>query len=284
MKQAPTFLFIVVALLLVVPLAQASDGALEIHQACVATGCFPGDGPGFPVTLAAPGSYLLTSNLTVPDENTTAIDVTSDGSVSIDLGGFVIQGVTSCTGNPVACSPTGTGRGITANPNTRTSVSHGAVRGMGNTAINLGPGIISDLTIESNGNGGISAVSAIVQRNRVTANGTFGISNGGGLIIENQVTGNGGTGISGTVGPMVRNNRVRNNGGASNSPGIRTVDGHVVGNLIQLNSSVGLQADGSTVYGDNVLRSNNLPANPANQVAGSGTQIGPNSCQGAPCP
>ena len=28
----------------------AGDGVLEISQACVSLGCFPGDGPGFPVT------------------------------------------------------------------------------------------------------------------------------------------------------------------------------------------------------------------------------------------
>jgi hypothetical protein len=42
----------------------ASDGQLEINQACaVNTGCFPGDDPGFPVTITQPGSYRLTGNL-----------------------------------------------------------------------------------------------------------------------------------------------------------------------------------------------------------------------------
>jgi len=31
--------------------ASASEGVLEISQACAAVGCFPGDGPGFPVTI-----------------------------------------------------------------------------------------------------------------------------------------------------------------------------------------------------------------------------------------
>ncbi len=45
--------------------AYASDGVLEINQACaVNTGCFPGDDPGFPVTVVQPGSY----SLTIPDE------------------------------------------------------------------------------------------------------------------------------------------------------------------------------------------------------------------------
>jgi hypothetical protein len=32
--------------------AALAEGEFEIDQACVAVGCFPGDAPGFPVTLA----------------------------------------------------------------------------------------------------------------------------------------------------------------------------------------------------------------------------------------
>ncbi len=53
------------------------------------SGRFTGDAAGYPVTITAPGSYLLTSNLVVPDENTDAIAVSSSG-ISIDLSGFAI--------------------------------------------------------------------------------------------------------------------------------------------------------------------------------------------------
>ena len=65
-----------VALVLAPALAFAGDGRIEIHQSCVATGCLPGDTAGFPVTLT-PGSYVLTSNLSVPTAATTAITGTT---------------------------------------------------------------------------------------------------------------------------------------------------------------------------------------------------------------
>ena len=65
--------------------AIASDGVLEINQTCAGqTGCFAGDAAGFPVTISASGSYRLTSNLTVPNENTEGI-VVSANDVGIDL-------------------------------------------------------------------------------------------------------------------------------------------------------------------------------------------------------
>ena len=70
--------------------ALATDGVLEINQACaVQTGCFAGDGPGFPVTLAASGSYRLTSNLDFPSNTSSAIDV-ANSDISIDLNGTTI--------------------------------------------------------------------------------------------------------------------------------------------------------------------------------------------------
>ena len=55
--------------------ALATDGVLEINQACVVTGCVGSDPGGFPVEIHTPGSYRLTSNLVVPDANTTAIEI-----------------------------------------------------------------------------------------------------------------------------------------------------------------------------------------------------------------
>jgi hypothetical protein len=46
----------------------AVDGVLEINQACVSVGCFPGDLAGFPVTISSTGSYRLTSSLDVTGE------------------------------------------------------------------------------------------------------------------------------------------------------------------------------------------------------------------------
>ncbi len=85
--------------------ARAGDGRLEINQACVAAGCFAGDTPGFPVETQAKQSYVLTSGLTVPDANTSAVVLNSNSA--LDLNGFTIQGVTTCSASPTVCSNTG---------------------------------------------------------------------------------------------------------------------------------------------------------------------------------
>src|SRR5437660_10259917 len=78
----------------------------------------PGDTPGFPVTISQPGSYRLSSNLTVPDANTTAILITSD-NVTLDLNGFSIMGPVFCLhstppGQIFRCGPVGFGVGVSS--------------------------------------------------------------------------------------------------------------------------------------------------------------------------
>ena len=54
----------------------ASDGAVEINQACAEnTGCFSGDTAGFPVTIDASAgrSYRLTSDLILLSASTSGI-------------------------------------------------------------------------------------------------------------------------------------------------------------------------------------------------------------------
>src|SRR6266700_7689406 len=90
------------AVVLVAPAVLAVDGVVLINQSTVmAAG-------GFPYTITQPGSYRLSGNLTVPDANTTAIQVMAD-NVTIDLNGFSIIGPMVCNGFPVtSCSPAAT--------------------------------------------------------------------------------------------------------------------------------------------------------------------------------
>jgi hypothetical protein len=93
-------------------MAQAMDGTKLISQNnALAGNVTPGDAPGFPVTISVRGSYVLSSNLTVPDANTTAIEITVE-DVTLDLNGFTIQGPTVCEGFPRVCAPTGSGTGV----------------------------------------------------------------------------------------------------------------------------------------------------------------------------
>ena len=73
--------------------APAADGVFEVNQSCALVGCFPGDNPGFPVDIALPGSYRLTSNLDLRSINASAIRVTSSfPGAEIDLNGFALLG------------------------------------------------------------------------------------------------------------------------------------------------------------------------------------------------
>ena len=80
----------------------AVDGVILIDQArALAGNVTPGDAPGFPVTISQPGSYRLSSNLTVPSGQN-GIQVAAQ-LVSIDLNGFSIttQPQTSLVGGIV---------------------------------------------------------------------------------------------------------------------------------------------------------------------------------------
>ena len=72
--------------------ANAVDGVLLINQSnAIAGNVTPGDTPGFPVSINLPGIYKLSSNLVVPNENTTAIQINVH-NVTIDLNGFLLDG------------------------------------------------------------------------------------------------------------------------------------------------------------------------------------------------
>ena len=113
-----------------------------IDQKAAASGATPGDAPGFPVTIAQPGSYRLISNLVVPDGGTTAIEITAD-NVTLDLNGFAIKGPNVCTPNPTRCTISG-GAGIgvkavhpTAASPANVRVMNGTVTGMGGHGIRM---------------------------------------------------------------------------------------------------------------------------------------------------
>ena len=87
--------------------ANIAGAAVTITQAKAKQGAVtPGDAPGFPVTISKPGSYILASNLTVPDGNTTAIVIAAD-HVTLDLGGYAILGPVDCSGGLNPCAGAG---------------------------------------------------------------------------------------------------------------------------------------------------------------------------------
>ena len=261
------------AVLLLAGSAVAVDGVLEINQACaVQVGCFTGDGAGFPVTLtdSIGKSVRLTSDLVVPDANTTAILIQSS-HLSIDLNGFSIRGVTTCTEvTPSECSNTGTGVGIGTDPTiqpapTGLELHSGSIIGMGSLGASLpAQAHVHDVRFRFNGGGGLALAFGgfLVERNTIRLNGGDGIFvTGGGLITGNVVSGNTDNGIEQFVPPipLLQGVRISRNG-------------------IYFNTGTGLSLLADTAYENNTLAGNGA-------TVSNGLDLGGNVCDGAAaCP
>jgi len=204
--------------------AYAVDGVVLINQAAALNGnVTPGDGPGFPVEITQPGTYRLSSNLTVPDADTESILILAR-DVTLDLNGFSIIGPNTChvdkvPADPVTCDFQGRGVGISGVAATNTSVFNGTIRGMGSDAINLG-GVFG----ESN-----------VERVRAISNGGNGIVLSAGLVDRSNATLNHGTGISAA---SVTNSIAFQNGGV----GVNVIEGVALANTVRFNGQQGVFA------------------------------------------
>jgi hypothetical protein len=182
------------------PLANASDGVVEINAASArAGGITPNDDPGFPVTISQPGSYRLTGNLgrtqgfTLPGGSPSVphmIHVTAD-DVTIDMNGFRISCnqlvliVPGGTGGPTPCSSsvsTDEGDGIRGDGDSLT-VMNGTIFGSPDDGIDArGNGtLVRDVQVMMNRGHGIVVRGGSMIRDSVAAeNETYGFSVGTG--------------------------------------------------------------------------------------------------------
>jgi hypothetical protein len=211
----------------------ASDGAIEINQDCAAVGCFAGDSAGFPVTISQPGSYVLTSDLTVGTGSNYGIDISASG-VDLDLRGHTIDGGGTCTGTPVtACSGTaGASYGIEvvsfAGATLVSHIHHGRVRGFAFAGVitwnYAGTGTTLDhLTVTDNAIAGVEVQGITpetvirVSDSVISRNKTYGVTFTNSqtrLELENNVISeNGSDGVYVGNGSVFLNNRIHNNGG-----------------------------------------------------------------------
>jgi len=195
--KSRSFLWSLAAVVLAPVGALASNGVTEINQTCaVETGCLAGDSAGFPVSITSAGSYVLTSDLSVPNANTTAIEFSSN-QISLDMNGFAIRGVTSCSGSPVtSCAPTGSGLGISGFSG-RSSVHDGRVIGMGGNGVSLGTEAhVENVHAESNGGYGIgTGGNSVVTRSSSIRNLDAGFKINSGVARSNTAKENGDDGI-----------------------------------------------------------------------------------------
>jgi hypothetical protein len=173
--------------------AFAVDGVVLINQAnAVAGNVTPGDTPGFPVVISQPGSYKLSSNLTITDPFGTVIFITAD-NVTLDLNGFTIQGPSVCNGQGKApttsCTISNTQSvGIDASQHTGIKILNGYIRGMGFLGIVcLGDAHVEGINASLNSSG-IQATGVIIH-NIMNYNLIVGF-NGGGVVRENVANGN----------------------------------------------------------------------------------------------
>jgi len=208
----------------------AVDGVLEINQACINAGCFPGDAAGFPITINNPGSYRLTSNIGIRSynspENIFVIQVISS-NVSLDLNGFAVIGDTTCTDgsfkdSPVtSCLPKGVGVGIGVPVISATgiSISNGFIQGMGDHGLWFGE------------------AGCRVSNMVVSENGSYGLLGGNkGLFLNNisSRNGEGGFSVSGTL--------IGNSARANRTFGIQSFRGHLNNNIVNAMVVLGLSA------------------------------------------
>jgi hypothetical protein len=238
------------------PSAIAADGVLEINQACVAAGCFDGDTPGFPVQATTAGSYALTSNITVPDANSSGVVLFT--GATLDLRGFSITGPTTCVGTPATCTNTGNGTGVSAGANT--AIRNGRIKGMGGNGIFGAEGYVrvEDMEIHGNGYSGINGLNGgyHVERCSVHENAQVGID---------FYAGQGGATI-------IRDNSVRDNGDI----GIRAPLAIVTGNTVLRNGGLGFFGGTASLSGNHFYINNG--GNGFDQFGGSPIETGENIC------
>lgn len=202
--------------------AYAADGVLEINQSCAATGCFSGDTAGFPVTLSQSGSYRLTSNLS---DTASAITISGD-SITLDLGGFTVDGQGRCTGVPVtSCTGAGVSSlGILVSGD-QVQIRNGIVRGYGNANIRFADCAtgctLEDVMVTESAAEGVAVLQAgtaeLVFRNvDIVRNGDEGFDVTGGVahasIDASRIAGNAGTGAEGLSLSTITNTRFSSNG------------------------------------------------------------------------
>jgi len=215
---------------------RAASGAFEINQDCAMAGCFAGDTAGFPVTIAQPGSYVLTSDLVVNSSND-AIQVPAS-YVDLDLNGHTIDGGGSCSGTPVsACSSGIGGVGInlqTFSLDTDIRVHNGTVRGFASGGIlggAAGDGTVLDhLTVAENiGFGASFSTSSYLTvahvRDSLFVRNIAGLRGSASFEVTNCVfAGNQTTGLQVETAAIVAGSRFEHNGGL----GLYTTSGEAI--------------------------------------------------------
>jgi hypothetical protein len=224
--------------------AVAAAGEITLSEEnAIAGGVTPGDEPGFPVTISQPGRYRLVNSLLAPAD-TDGIVIKAD-NVTLDFGGFALQGSESATG--------------IASYNNSVEIKDGVISGFQLFAVDShtvgkfwtisnmrivsnGMGVsagayarVVDSNISLNGNYGLSCQYCLVEGNVVALNHDDGIQVKAGAVLGNMIADNRGYGISAFMLAYVMsgygNNTLINNNGS----GRLGTDGHFIPQRPQVN-------------------------------------------------
>jgi hypothetical protein len=258
-------ILVTIGALVLASAAQAGDGRIEINQTCaVQTGC-GSEGAGFPVSTQANTSYVMTSDLTLPDADTDGIRL--EPGVTLDMNGFRIAGPTTCTGSPAACTGTGSGDGIVLMDG-YASVRNGQITGAGRFGIysHAEGGRFENVLAARNGEDG------------------FNLSGAGYQVVGCVAEFNGNDGFfgayQGTAANLFHGNTSRGNG----DDGFDVSGALLLDNVASDNLDYGLNAayqDTDSAWGRNAFRDNN--EGNTNPQATGGNQLGTNACAGGAC-
>jgi len=284
------------------------DGRLALDQVCVPIGCFPGDGPGWPIQITQPGAYVLTSNLDVTGQpnpaNVTAVVVTAP-SVDLDLGGFALRGPLSCSGSPLTCTPSsGMGVGVHASSSAVALRLHdGTITGFGlyGALANGDVAVVERVRFGHLGSTAVvvQGVGARLSRLLVTTSGgtAVGVLGTAGALAESSIGNVAGAGIFVGRGARLQTGVVQAN--TTDLAGVTTGEGSRIAGLVAHGGSSGIYAGtGSAVlqnrigYGRDflllcdpkvgytgiVMDSGQQP-----EVGGSGLSLNQNQCANGPC-
>lgn len=248
------------ALFVALPLpTMASDGRVELNQTCAtAGGCVPGDAAGFPITLNSGGSYVLTCNLSVPNQNTNGIEINAN-DITIDFNGFTLAGPGTVPISTHVCTLPGTGVGIlkpTASNGSGLTVKDGHIRGMGARGIEVDAALarIERMVLERNcGDGAYLGLGAVVTDTQARANGGNGIQVGtSGRVKDCSVDNNGLDGLTASNATIVTGSAFTTNVGMGlNGNGLATGN-TATGNFtygIAMTMAMGNYVDGNGALG-----------------------------------
>jgi hypothetical protein len=280
--------------LLAAPLA-AGDGVVEINQTVVEQGLPPcNGGAGFPCVIDKGGSYRLTGNLEAP-AGYGGISIAAD-NVTLDLGGFTVQGHGGATSGIAAAVSTIKG----------VAVTHGVVTGFAAGVALADSSRVVEVTASGNTGHGISVGRSsqvdrcvargntlygiwVVEGSRVTgcnADSTLvGFAAVGSIVTASTASGNSGDGFEFTGSVLTDNVAVGNgsNGFISMITGNPTRRCHLSRSIALSNTGLGLQAMGNLAYEDNTFANNNGGGDQLSAGAAD-FNLGGNTCGYALCP